>query len=83
MDAMDLIDNLAQARRFGPVAHTKWAAIRRAFERAGWHYTTAGRCAARYRALTGCTLGEAAEVFGISGATVHSAASTIQRGESA
>lgn len=79
MDTMKLIDNFAQARRLGPVSYMKWAAIRRAFERAGWRYTTAGRCAARYHALTGCTLGEAAEVFAIHPSTVKSAESGMER----
>lgn len=78
-DAMELIDSFTRERRFGPVAHTKWAVVRRAFERAGWHYTTAGRCAARYRAMTGCTLDEASAAFGISIATVHQAQAGLTR----
>jgi hypothetical protein len=53
-------------------------AIRAAFARAGWHYTTAGRCAARYAMLVGCSQREAGEAFGLSDSTVGLALGAIK-----
>ena len=41
--------------------------------RNGWHTTSRVRCAARYSALTGCSLGAAAWLFRVNGGSVHAA----------
>ncbi len=53
--------------------------LRMAFARAGWHYTTASRCAARYAHLQGCTFVEAGAVFGVSSSSVCHASKSIYR----
>lgn len=71
-----LLDRLACAR--WPRSMLATRAIRAAFARLGWHYTTAGRCAARYAMLVGCSQREAGEEFRISDSTVGTALGEIR-----
>jgi hypothetical protein len=47
--------------------------LRRAFGQLGWPFTSRTRCAIRYIELTGCTVPDACETFGISAPAVYSA----------
>lgn len=52
--------------------------LRSSFVALGWKYTTIGRCAARYRALVGCSLADAGRTFGIAAQSVAYAESNLR-----
>lgn len=67
---MRAVDAFVRERRLVRPGKAQWDAMRRAFGRVGWHYTTPSRVAVRLVAM-GWTIRGAADALGLSEAAVR------------